>query len=164
MRQAKNDCQIKYARENQKTSKQKKRKRNIIWHNPPFNNQVSTNIGKEFFKLLRKNFPNDNKINELFNKNNVEISYWCTRNMQHISKSHNAKIISGKNIFGPNRKTCNCRQPTNCPRDGNSLSSCIIYKATVSSEKEQVAHIGLTRTTYKERYNNHNKSFNHEKY
>ena len=39
-----------------------------------------------------------------------------------------------------------------------------IYKATVSLEKEQVAYIGLTSTTFKERYNNHSKSFNHEKY
>ena len=39
-----------------------------------------------------------------------------------------------------------------------------IYKATVSLEKEQVAYIGLTSTTSKERYNNRNKSFNHEKY
>ena len=52
---------------------------------------------------------------------------------------------------------CNngCRQPTKCPLDGNCLSSCIIYKATVSLEKEQVTYIGLTSTTFKERYNNH---------
>ena len=30
MKQAKHDCQIKYAKENQQTSKQKNRKRNII--------------------------------------------------------------------------------------------------------------------------------------
>ena len=164
MKQAKHDCQIKYAKENQQTSKQKNRKRNIIWYNPPFNNQVSTNIGKEFFKLLRKYFPKENKFNKLFNKNNIKISYGCTRNMQQIIKAHNAKIINGKNIIDPNRKTCNCRQPTKCPLDGNCLSSCIIYKATVSLEKEQVAYIGLTSTTFKERYNNHSKSFNHEKY
>ena len=69
------------AKENQQTSKQKNRKRNIIWYNPPFNNQVSTNIGKEFFKLLRKYFPKENKFNKLFNKNNIKISYGCTRNM-----------------------------------------------------------------------------------
>ena len=84
--------------------------------------------------------------------------------MQQIIKAHNAKIIHGKNIIDPNRKTCNCRQPTKCPLDGNCLSSCIIYIATVSIEKEQVAYIGLTRKTSKERYNNHNKSFNHKKY
>ena len=84
--------------------------------------------------------------------------------MQQITKAHNEKIINGKNIIDPNRKTCNCRQPTKCPLDGNCLSSCIIYKATVSSEKEQIAYIGLTSSTFKERYYRHNKSFNHEKY
>ena len=37
MQLAKHDCQIKYAKENQQTSKQKNRKRDIIWYNPPFN-------------------------------------------------------------------------------------------------------------------------------
>ena len=46
MKQAKHDCYVKYANESQQTSKQKNRKRNIIWHNPQFNNKVSTNIGK----------------------------------------------------------------------------------------------------------------------
>ena len=60
--------------------------------------------------------------------------------------------------------TCNCRQPSKCPLDGNFLSSCIACKATVSSEKEQVAYIGLTCKKFKDRYNKHNKSFNHEKH
>ena len=84
MKQAKHDCQIKYAKENQQTSKQKNRKRNIIWYNPPFNNQVSTNIGKEFFKFLRKYFPKEDNFNKLFNRNDLEISYWCTRNIKQI--------------------------------------------------------------------------------
>ena len=154
MKQAKHDTKL---NTQMKISRQVNRKRNITWYDPPFSNQVSTNIGKEFFKLLRKYLPKANKFNKLFNKNNVKISYGCTRNMQQI-KAHNAKIINGKNIIDPNRKTCNCRQPTKCPLDGNCLSSCIVYKATVSLEKEQVAYIGLTCTTFKERYNNHNKS------
>ena len=136
MKQAKHDCQIKYTKENQQTSKQKNRKRNIIWYNPPFNNQVSTNIGKEFFKFLRKYFPKEDNLNKLFNRNDVEISYWCTRNIKQIInqiiKAHNAKIINRKNIIDSNRKTCNCRLPTICPLDGYCLSSCIMYKATVS--------------------------------
>ena len=92
----KHDCQIKYAKENQQTSKQKNRKRNIILYNPPFNNQVSTNIGKEICKLLRKYFPKDNKFHKVINKNSVKISYGCKRNMQQIIKAHNAKITNGK--------------------------------------------------------------------
>ena len=37
-----------------------------------------------------------------------------------------------------------------------------IYKYnTVSSEKEQVTYIGMTSTKFREIYNNHDKSFNH---
>ena len=87
MKQAKHDCQIKYKKENHQTSKQKTRKRNIIWYNPPFNNKVSANIRKEFFMLMRKYFRKENKFNKLFNKNNVKINYGCTRNMLQIIKA-----------------------------------------------------------------------------
>ena len=30
---------------------------------------------------MRKYFPKENKFNKLFNKNNIKISYGCTRNM-----------------------------------------------------------------------------------
>ena len=55
-----------------------------------------TKIGKEFLKLLRKYFPKENKFNKLFNKNNIKISYGCTRNMQQIIKAHNAKNYKWK--------------------------------------------------------------------
>jgi len=38
-------------------SRQKNRKRNIVWFNPPFSNNISTNIGNKFLKLLDKHFP-----------------------------------------------------------------------------------------------------------
>jgi len=37
----------------QNTSK-RKRKRNIIWYNPPFSNSVKTNIGRKFINLVKK--------------------------------------------------------------------------------------------------------------
>ena len=109
-------------------------------------------------------YPKEKKFIKLFNKNNIKISYGCTRNMQQMIKAHNTRIINEKNIIDPDRKTCNRRQPSKCWLDENCLSSCIIYKATVSSEKEQVAYIGMTSTKFKERYNNHKKSFNYDKY
>ena len=33
------------------------RKRNIIWFNPPYNTALKTNFGKEFLKIIDKNFP-----------------------------------------------------------------------------------------------------------
>ena len=47
---------------NQKQNKQKKkRRRNIIWFNPPYNTSVTTNIGKQFLKLIDIHFPKDRK-------------------------------------------------------------------------------------------------------
>ena len=35
----------------------KKRKRNVIWFNPPYSKNVTTNIGKVFLKMINKHFP-----------------------------------------------------------------------------------------------------------
>ena len=40
------------------TKKVISRKRKIIWFNPPYNQNVSTNIAKMFLKLVDKHFPN----------------------------------------------------------------------------------------------------------
>ena len=59
--------------ENDKNVK-KKRKRNIIWYNPPYSANVKINIGKIFFKLLNKHFPRGHKFYKIFNKNTVKLS------------------------------------------------------------------------------------------
>ena len=41
----------------QHRNNKKKRKRNIIWFNPPYSVNVITNIGKFFFKIIKKNVP-----------------------------------------------------------------------------------------------------------
>ena len=56
-------------------NKTKNRKRKIIWFNPPFSLDVSTNIGKKFFSLLGKHFPKTHQLHKLFNRNNVKVSY-----------------------------------------------------------------------------------------
>ena len=43
---------LKYNPVNTKNHSKRDRKRNIIWFNPPFNRNVSTNIGKYFLNLL----------------------------------------------------------------------------------------------------------------
>ena len=43
--------------------KKRNRKRNIIWFNPPFNKNVSTNVGEEFLKILDTNFPKNHVLN-----------------------------------------------------------------------------------------------------
>ena len=56
------------------TNNTKNRRRNIIWFNPPFSLNVSTNIGKKFFSLLGKYFSKMHQLHKLFNCNHVKVS------------------------------------------------------------------------------------------
>ena len=69
----------------------KNRKRNIIWHSPPYNKSVSTNIGRVFLNLLDKHFHKEHKLNKIFNRNSVKLSHSCTCKIEHIIKNHNEK-------------------------------------------------------------------------
>ena len=43
-----------YKNSEQNTQSTSKRKRYIIWYNPPFSNSVKTNIGRKFIVLVKK--------------------------------------------------------------------------------------------------------------
>ena len=62
-----------------KRDKRPARKRKILWFNPPFSMNVSTNIGAKFIKLIQTSFPTDHPLHKIFNKNSVKISYRCTK-------------------------------------------------------------------------------------
>ena len=62
-------------------TKKKTRKRAVTWFNPPFSANVSTNVGKEFLKLIDTAFPPNNPLHKLFTRNTVKISYKCMPNM-----------------------------------------------------------------------------------
>ena len=55
----------------------KNRSRNIIWFNPPLSQNVKTNIGKIFLKLIEKHFPNHHRLHKIFNLNTIKLSYSC---------------------------------------------------------------------------------------
>ena len=58
-----------------RNKEKRKRRRKIIWFNPPFSLSMKTNIGKLFFKMLKKNFRKSNSFSKTFNKNTIKISY-----------------------------------------------------------------------------------------
>ena len=80
-----------YNKHRQTTRPRRTQQRNIIWDNPPFSNNVQTNICKTFLRLVSKHFPKHHKYHSLFNKNNVNVSYSCMENMGLIIKKHNKK-------------------------------------------------------------------------
>ena len=142
------------------TENKVKQKREIIWFNPPFSLSVKTNIGKIFFKILKKHFPKSNQLSKIFNKNTIKISYSCTNNMKSIISAHN------KQILRPSIKEsgCNCRDKNDCPLDNKCKTTRLIYQADVTNnvDNEYKYYLGLTDTTFKERFNNHTMSFRNE--
>ena len=86
-----------------------KRRRNITWFNPPFSNNVATNIGKEFFSLLAKHFPPSNRLHKIINKQNVKLSYSCLPNMQGIIANHNKRVLNKATSEEKRALPCNCR-------------------------------------------------------
>ena len=104
----------------------RQRRRKVIWFNPPYNNRVSTNIGKSFFYLLRKPFPPSNKLHKTCNKNVVKLSYSCTPNMANILAAHNKRLLKSHNGKSES-KPCNCRYKPSCPLNGNCCDMAIVF-------------------------------------
>ena len=138
------------------------RKRKVIWFNPPFNDSVSTNIAKDFLRLVDKHFGKTMPLHKYFNRNSIKVSYSCMPNMSSIIASHNRKIF---NINTSNSENgCNCRGGVNsCPLNGKCLTEALVYKATVQSGDQKAEYIGLASTSFKSRFNNHTSSFKNRK-
>lgn len=141
----------------QNKNKSRNRARNIIWYNPPYNIAAKTNLGSKFLQLVQKHFPPKHRLHIIFNKNNIKLSYSCTKNIGTIIKNHNSNITNKET----KEKTCNCRNKNNCPLNGECLTSNIIYKATVTTDNNTAHYIGSSETEFKTRYNNHTASFRH---
>ena len=80
--------------------------------------------------------------------------------MKSIISSHNKQILTHKN----KQVECNCRVKNSCPLDNKCLTSQLFYQADVTNnlDNKYKYHLGLTETTFKERYGNHKSSFKDE--
>ena len=155
--------------DNHTPSNKRKRKRHIIWFNPPFSRNVRSNIGRDFLKLIDKHFPKTNELHKIFNRNTVKVSYSCLENVKSVISKHNKRVLN--NMNGTKAKSgiqrnCNCRSHEECPLQGSCLTKSIVYKAEVMLKESQEVkqYIGMTANTFKERYNNHKKSFKNPLY
>ena len=138
------------------------RKRKIIWFNPPFNANVSTNVAKTFLRLIDKHFPRSHKLNKIFNRNTVKVSYSCTENMANIIKGHNNKLTNTK---VRQQLACNCRVKSDCPLNGDCRKESIVYKCTACTIRQlKKVYLGLTEGEFKTRYYKHSKSFRTKSY
>ena len=154
---------LQYIQETVTKTKKRNRQRKIIWYNPPYNNNVQTNIGKNFLKIINKCFDKKNPLSKIFNKNTVKISYSTMPNMKNKIDAHNKKLLT-KNTHNPiNNKKCNCKTKSECPLEQNCLQKNIIYQAKVTrlDNNTTESYIGLCETDFKARYSNHKTSIKH---
>ena len=85
-------------------------------------------------------------------------------NMGSIINNHNKKILTNNNTTPQNG--CDCRKKDQCPLNNNCLNTSVIYKANVTTDKDDTGknYIGLTEGTFKQRYTQHKLSFRNRKY
>ena len=138
----------------------RKRRRKIIWYNPPYNKAVATNIGKRFLNLIDKEFPKGHALHKIFNRNTIKVSYSCMKNVKDIITAHNKRKLRSKDNSTAS-KECNCRKPDRCPLDGKCLTNNIVYQAKVTTENRSETYIGSTSCQFKTRFNNHTATFRH---
>ena len=84
------------------------------------------------------------------------------RNISSVIASHN------KSILGPKAEEygCSCRNKESCPLHNQCLTPKVIYEATEvnNSDDEKLVYFGASDTPFKERYRNHTRDFNRERY
>ena len=140
----------------------KQRKKQIVWFNSPYSKNVTPEVGKFFLRLIDKHFPPQHKLHKLFNWNSKKISYSCLPNIKSIINAHNRKILYPSPTVS--RRTSNCINISQYPLQQNCLSNNILYQANVTpvgKNSETKVEYGICKTTFKLRYANHKKSFNH---
>lgn len=75
-----------------------------------------------------------------------------------IIKVHNARLERSSEP----EPTCNCQSSRTCPVDGDCNVSCVVYKAEVTINEQELpkVYIGLSEPPLKERIRNHYKAIN----
>ena len=139
-----------------------RRKRSIIWFNPPYSLNVTSSIAKTFLRLIDKHFPRTHRLHKIFNRNNVKVSYSCLPNFASVITSHNKKVLSTKK--DDVNQSCNCRVKDACPLNGNCLTNSVIYNCNVKDNDNDtsVNYIGLTEHTFKDRFYKHRNAFKYK--
>ena len=88
-------------------------------NNPPYSDNLATNVDKEFFQLLDKHYPPHHRFHKIINCNFTKISYSCMPNIGDIISMYNKATL-----HQTDRKTqtvdkiCKSRNPSTCPLEG----------------------------------------------
>ena len=156
------DHKLVYTPCDKKNRKNKNRSRNITYFNPPYSQNVQTNIGEKFLKLIDKHFPPTHILAKIVNRNNVKLSYRCMPNLKKAISRHNHKVKEGEQVQA--EPGCNCSGRLGpCPLQGGCLVDKVVYRAEVKQENGTVnTYTGMTGNRFKDRFYKHNDTIEDE--
>ena len=144
-----------YLKPQSRRVEKRKRRRNIIWFNPPYDHNVKTSVGKEFFKILARCFPPGNTLHKILNRNIIKLSYSCMPSMKVKIDGNNMNVLNS-NL--EDEKLSNYPKNATCPLNGECLCNDIVYQATVTCGETSKSYVGITATSFKARLANHRAS------
>ena len=80
------------------------------------------------------------------NNNPKQLTYSCMPNIGSIINNHNKKLLTTTTP----QNGWNCRKKDQCPLDNNCLTTSVIYKTNVTTDKDDTGknYIGLTEGTF----------------
>ena len=90
MRRAGHSEELDYMEEDEPSKT--KRKRNVMYFNPPWSANISTNIVGKFLTLVRKHFSVGSPLYHLFNPKKLKASYSTVPNMKRLISGHNKRV------------------------------------------------------------------------
>jgi hypothetical protein len=140
------------------TSRKRRRSKPSIWFNPPWADNVQTNVGADFLKIVSASFPKGHPLYPLFNRNTVKISYRTTSNMSKIISRHNNKLFNKTKDKAPAakpQKDCNCSKTSlPCVMGGKCVPGNVIYEGAVTRHDtgETEYYTGLSEPSWKLRW------------
>ena len=107
---------------------------NVTWITPPYSAALKTAFGKEFLKLIDKNFPKNHHLHKILNRKTLKLSYSCTPNMYAIINAHNKKILMERPADENSRCSCQGANKANCPVPGECVRGKVVYHAAVKDK------------------------------
>ena len=137
---------------------------NVTWFNPPFSQNVATNVGARFLKLINTCLPPYHPLAKIINKNTVKVSYRCMPNMGQAINKHNKLVLAETEPQG-DIPGCNCQGGLGtCPVNGACQVRGVVYQATVARDDNgpTETYTGLTSRRFKDRYYEHTQDFNNK--
>ena len=112
-------------------------KRKIIWYNPPYSKNVSTNVAQSFLKIIDEESPADHPLHKISNRNTVKISYSCMPNIKQTIDGHNKSTLS---------TISSTSSPDMCIVAPKAIKNCAHYLTNVSLNRLYIKPQSLLRT------------------